>query len=201
MNTGKNRVKGLKTELFKKKYQTTPVVSNPTDELKGKDLSGLVVDYTKEFEEKFAQDQAYKKNNPFSLTPPKKYTPKEIAKMKKNFPVSAEDFQVANAYGIVGVPDLTAGQDVNDIRNQEQILRQTEQITSTPANIRPFQTEENQQLLAEASQDALQSVEPKEKKTGEWRDYVRAGVGVVSAAKGVYDDAQGRQDIAERIQN
>lgn len=200
MNTGKNRVKGLKTELFKKKYQTNPVVSNPTDELKGADLSGLVTDFTKDFEEKFAQDQAYRKNNPF-ITVPKKYTPEEIAKIKKNFPVSAEDFQVANAYGIAGVPDLTAGQDVNDIRNQEQILRQTEQITSTPANIRPFQTEENQQLLAEASQDALQSVEPKEKKTGDWRDYVRAGVGVVSAAKGVYDDAQGRQDIAERIQN
>lgn len=33
MNTGKNRVKGLKTELFKKKYQTGPMVTNPTDML------------------------------------------------------------------------------------------------------------------------------------------------------------------------
>jgi len=33
MNTGKNRVKGLKTELFKKKYQTDPMVKNPTDML------------------------------------------------------------------------------------------------------------------------------------------------------------------------
>lgn len=201
MNTGKNRVKGLKTELFKKKYQTTPVVSNPTDEFKGKDLSGLVVDYTKEFEEKFAQDQAYRKNNPFSLTPPKKYTPKEIAKMKKNFPVSAEDFQVANAYGIAGLPDLTAGQDVNDIRSQEQILRETEQITSTPANIRAFQSDSAQQILDQASEDALSSVENKEEPKGDWRNYVRAGVGVVSGAKGIYDDAQARENISQRIQN
>lgn len=47
MNTGKNRVKGLKTELFKKKYQTDPMVKNLTDELK---LSGnqLVVNSSPE---------------------------------------------------------------------------------------------------------------------------------------------------------
>jgi hypothetical protein len=39
MNTGKNRVKGLKTELFKKKYQTDPMVKNPTDMLGIPDLT------------------------------------------------------------------------------------------------------------------------------------------------------------------
>ena len=47
MNTGKNRVKGLKTELFKKKYQTDPLVKNLTNEL---NMSGnqLVVNSTPE---------------------------------------------------------------------------------------------------------------------------------------------------------
>ena len=59
MNTGKNRVKGLKTELFKKKYQTNPVVKNPTDELKGRTLTDMVNDQTKESEENLARQQAY----------------------------------------------------------------------------------------------------------------------------------------------
>ena len=45
MNTGKNRVKGPKAELFKKKYQTDPLVKNLTNEL---NMSGnqLVVNPT-----------------------------------------------------------------------------------------------------------------------------------------------------------
>jgi hypothetical protein len=200
MNTGKNRVKGLKTELFKKKYQTNPVVNNPTNDIKGRDLSGLVVDYTKKFEEDLAKEQAFRKNYPLSLNPTKKYTLEEIAKMKENFAVSPENYQVPNAFGITGIPDLTAGQDVNDIRTQEQILSETENITSTPANIRAFQTEASQQELKQASKDAMGGEDPQKAKT-DWRDYVRMGVGLTSATKGIYDDIQTRQDVNSRIQN
>ena len=206
MNTGKNRVKGLKTELFKKKYQTNPVVSNPTEELKGRDLTAVVTDLTGDFEARFAAEQAYRKQFPLRSPATRQYTEKEIAKMKKNFPMSAEDFQTANAYGITGIPDLTAGQGVNDIRTQDQILGETEVITSTPNSLRNFQNDEFNQEVKAASEQALGSVE-KKPKTGKnpnaatWQDYVRTGTGLVSAAKGVYDDAQTREDLAGRIQN
>lgn len=214
MNTGKNRVKGLKTELFKKKYQTNPVVSNPSEELKGRDLTGMIRSTTQNFEEQFARDQAYRKQYPLRI--PKRYTPEEIAKMKKNFPMSAEDFQVSNAYGITGIPDLTAGQDVNDIRTQDQILGETEQVTSTPNSLRNFQNDEFNQEVKGATEQAMSSIEPSsfdkawdrtkayaKKVYGDtdWRDVVRTGVGVVSAARGVYEDAETRQDINKRIQN
>jgi hypothetical protein len=206
MNTGKNRVKGLKTELFKKKYQTNPVVSNPTEELKGRDLTAVVTDLTGDFEARFAAEQAYRKQFPLRSPATRQYTEKEIAKMKKNFPMSAEDFQTTNAYGITGIPDLTAGQGVNDIRTQDQILGETEVITSTPNSLRNFQNDEFNQEVKAASEQALGSVE-KKPKTGKnpnaatWQDYVRTGTGLVSAAKGVYDDAQTREDLAGRIQN
>jgi len=198
MNTGKNRVKGLKTELFKKKYQTNPVVKNPTDELKGRTLTDMVNDQTKESEENLARQQAYLSRYP--LTIPKRYTEKEIAKMKDNFAVPSDNYQVNNGYGITGIPDLTEGQGVNDIRTQEQILSETENITSTPANIRAFQTDASQQELKAASKDALATTEDDTNKR-DYRDYIRTGVGLTSAVKGIYDDVQTRQNVNERIQN
>lgn len=198
MNTGKNRVKGLKTELFKKKYQTNPVVKNPTDELKGRTLTDMVNDQTKESEENLARQQAYLSRYP--LTIPKGYTEKEIAKMKDNFAVPSDNYQVNNGYGITGIPDLTEGQGVNDIRTQEQILSETENITSTPANIRAFQTDASQQELKAASKDALATTEDNTNKR-DYRDYIRTGVGLTSAVKGIYDDVQTRQNVNERIQN
>jgi hypothetical protein len=195
MNTGKNRVKGLKTELFKKKYQTQPVVTNPTDQLEGRTLSDMVTDRTKEFEEKLASQQAYFSKYPLKVTPQKKYTPEEIKAMREAFPMSSEDFQIANSYGITGIPDLTAGQDVNDIRNQDQILQETEVLTSTPKVIQPFQNPETVEKLKSTTES---------KKTNEdvdWRNYVRTGVGLTSAVKGIYDDVQGRQDVNKRIQD
>jgi hypothetical protein len=198
MNTGKNRVKGLKTELFKKKYQTNPVVKNPTDELKGRTLTDMVNDQTKESEENLARQQAYLTRYP--LTIPKRYTEKEIAKMKDNFAVPSDNYQVNNGYGITGIPDLTEGQGVNDIRTQEQILSETENTTSTPANIRAFQTDASQQELKAASKDALATTEDDTNKR-DYRDYIRTGVGLTSAVKGIYDDVQTRQNVNERIQN
>ncbi len=198
MNTGKNRVKGLKTELFKKKYQTNPVVKNPTDELKGRTLTDMVNDQTKESEENLARQQAYLSRYPLSI--PKRYTEKEIAKMKDNFAVPSDNYQVNNGYGITGIPDLTEGQGVNDIRTQEQILSETENITSTPANIRAFQTDASQQELKAASKDALATTEDDTNKR-DYRDYIRTGVGLTSAVKGIYDDVQTRQNVNERIQN
>ena len=210
MNTGKNRVKGLKTELFKKKYQTTPVVNNPTNQLEGRTLSDMVTDKTKEFEEKLASQQAYFSRNPLKINSPKKYTPEEIKAMREAFPMSPEDFQTANSYGITGIPDLTAGQGINDFRNQEQVLGATEQLTSTPKSLQNFQDPAFNERVKAASEESLNakprsgdgdSPATQEPPKTDWRDVVRTGTGLVSATKGIYDDVQTRQDINQRIQN
>ena len=206
MNTGKNRVKGLKAELFKKKYQTNPVVSNPTDELRGQNLSGMVIDYTKKFEDDLARDRAYRQVNPLRSPYTRQYTPQEIAKMKRNFPMTAEDFQISNSYGIAGLPDLTEGQGVNDIRTLNQIQGQTEVTTSTPASLQNFQNPEFVQRVEDAvdrtlPEDKNRSQLKKAYDSDDWRNAVRMGVGVTSAARGVYNDTQVRENLSERIQN
>jgi hypothetical protein len=209
MNTGKNRVKGLKTELFKKKYQTAPVVSNPTDELQSQGILNVVSNATQDFERKRAQDAAYRQQIPLRSPYNRQYTPEEIAKMKRNFPMSAEDFQIADSYGISGIPDLTEGQDVNDTRGFNQLQTQGELATSTPASLRNFQNPDFNQRVQEASEQSTDSVKTKKKNNrfrdafeeGNWRDYVRTGTGVFSAAAGLYEDVENREKMAERIQN
>lgn len=212
MNTGKNRVKGLKTELFKKKYQTNPVVQNPSEELKTRGLTDVVGSALQSFESDMEAQREYFKQRPLRINTQRKYTPEEIARMKKNFPMSAEDFQVANAYGISGLPDLTAGQDVNDTRTQDQILGETEQTTSTPRSLINFQNSNFNQRVEGATKEALNSTDPTWLdnawdvtkdfvKDTDWREVTRMGVGLTSAARGIYEDSRTRQDLAERVQN
>ena len=225
MNTGKNRVKGLKTVLFKK-YQTDPLVKNPSkgvlnpvgnklrneqvNKIEGRSLSDMVTDQTKQFEDKLASQQSYFNRYPVQGTAPKQYTPEEIKAMREAFPMSPEDFQTANSYGITGIPDLTAGQGINDFRNQEQVLGATEQLTSTPKSLQNFQDPEFNVIAKAASEESLKakprsgngdSTPTQEPTKPDWRDYVRAGVGAVSNIKGVQEDAQGRMDLAEKVQN
>jgi hypothetical protein len=137
MNTGKNRVKGLKTELFKKKYQTDPMVKNLTDELQ---MSGnrLVVNQQPEPD------------------------------IKRPASVYDQDFYQ--------IPDY-------NIPTEEQRFSKSDELTKgmVPLDMTPGTTPEKQKT--------------------DWRDYVRTGVGVTAAVKGIYDDVQGRQDINKRIQN
>lgn len=129
MNTGKNRVKGLKTELFKKKYQTDPMVTNPTDMLG-------IPDITKDI----------------SQSLPSKGTPYDWSTGKE------PNVQLPN-YNPITI----------DTKAEQAAPEKTTVLGETPKT--------------------------------DWRDYVRTGVGVVSAAKGIYDDVQTRQNINERIQN
>ena len=135
MNTGKNRVKGLKTELFKKKYQTDPLVTNPSDMLG-------IPDLTKSIESSLN----------YRSTPYDYGTPQTEPKVKRENP---EGFMAVN------------------------IDTKAEKAKEETTKIVPSQEEDKSTL----------------------QDYIRTGIGVVSAAKGVYDDAQNRQDINERIQN
>jgi hypothetical protein len=206
MNTGKNRVKGLKTELFKKKYQTDPVVVNPTDELQGRAFIDSALSQTQQFEQRMKQDAAYRRVNPLRAPQPAtQYTPRQIAAMRQNFPMSPEDFMTSNAIGITGIPDLMAGQGVDDIRNQNQILGETELLTSTPNSLRNFQDEGFNQEVKAASEQAL-AAKPSwfnmpDMPDINYRNAIRLGVGLTSAAKGVYDDSMTRTRINERIQN
>lgn len=127
MNTGKNRVKGLKTELFKKKYQTDPTVKNPTDMLG-------IPDITKDI----------------SKSLPSKGTPYDWGTAKEPN---------------VKLPEFNP------------VTIDTKAEEAKPEEVKVINKESN------------------------WRDYVRAGLGVVSAAKGIYDDVESRKDIAERIQS
>ena len=137
MNTGKNRVKGLRTELFKKKYQTDPMVKNLTNEL---NMSGnqLVVNPT---------------DNPNVQRPRSVYD---------------ESFYQ--------IPDY-------NIPTEEQRFSKSDELTKgmVPLDMTPGTTPEKQKT--------------------DWRDYVRTGVGVTAAIKGIYDDVEGRKDINKRIQN
>lgn len=135
MNTGKNRVKGLKTELFKKKYQTDPLVTNPSDMLG-------IPDLTKNIESSLN----------YRSTPYDYGIPQTEPKIKRENP---EGFMAVN------------------------IDTKAEKAKEETTKIVPSQEEDKSTI----------------------QDYIRTGVGVVSAAKGVYDDAQNRQDINERIQN
>ena len=223
MNTGKNRVKGPKAELFKKKYQTDPVVKNPSkgvlnpignklrneqvNKIEGRSLSDMVTDQTKQFEDKLASQQSYFNRYPVQGTAPKQYTPEEIKAMRAAFPMSPEDFQTANSYGITGIPDLTAGQGINDFRNQEQVLGATEQLTSTPKSLQNFQDPAFNERVKAASEESL-NAKPRSGNNWrtmvndtDWRDVVRTGTGLVSATKGIYEDVQTRGNINERIQN
>ena len=200
MNTGKNRVKGLKTVLFKK-YQTDPMVKNPSADIKdieGRTLSDMVVDQTKQFEDKLASQQAYFNRYPIQGTAPKKYTPEETQAMRDAFPMSSNDFETTNSYGITGIPDLTEGQGIGDIRNQNQVLGETELRTSTPQSLQNFQDPNFNERIKTASKESMAA---KVSSKPDWRDYVRAGVGAVSNIKGVQEDAQGRMDLAEKVQN
>jgi hypothetical protein len=223
MNTGKNRVKGLKTELFKKKYQTNPVVTNPSEgvlndqgsklrngqvrKIEGRSLSDMVTDQTKQFETKLASQQAYFNRYPVQGTAPKQYTPEQIKAMREAFPMSSDDFLTANSYGITGIPDLTAGQGINDFRNQEQVLGATEQLTSTPKSLQNFQDPNFNERVKAASEESLNAKPGFGINWGtmvndtDWRNAIRTGTGLVSATKGIYDDVQTRQDNNERIQN
>ena len=137
MNTGKNRVKGLKTELFKKKYQTDPLVKNLTNEL---DMSGnqLVVKPTVE---------------------PNTQRPRSVYD---------ESFYK--------IPEYNQVTEANRFSKSDELTKGMPKLDDLNTNITP---------------------EPKT----DWRDYVRTGVGAISAIKGVYDDVQTRQDNNERIQN
>lgn len=212
MNTGKNRVKGLKTELFKKKFQTGATVENPTVDIQGQSLTNIIGDQTRNFEEQLKKDALYRQQFPLRLDPQKTYTAKEIERLKKNFPMTGEDFLTTNSYGIAGLPDLTAGQGLDDMRNQDQVLGQTEQLTSTPASLRNFQNPEFNQRVQDAvnaegpswlsqAWDATKQFAKDTYGDTDWRDVVRAGVGLYSAGRGIYEDARGRQQVAERIQN
>ena len=136
MNTGKNRVKGLKTALFKK-YQTDPLVKNPTDEL---NMSGnqLVVNAT-------ANPNVQRPKSPYD-----------------------ESFYQIPDYNQLAEADKTSKPD--------ELTKNMTALDLTPT---PFQKP------------------PKP----DWRDYVRAGVGAVSNIKGVQEDAQGRMNLAEKVQN
>lgn len=137
MNTGKNRVKGLKTELFKKKYQTDPLVKNLTDELR---LSGnqLVVN------------------------------PSPEPNVQRPRSVYDESF-----YQIPEYAQLT----------EEEKTSKSDELTKnmTPLDLTPV---------------PFQAPPPPD-----YRDYIRTGVGIISATKGIYDDIQTRQDNTKRIQN
>lgn len=212
MNTGKNRVKGLKTELFKKKYQTGSTINNPTNDIQGQSLLGITRSATQDFEDRFAYDKAMRGANPLRLNARQNYTPQEIARMKQNFPMTGEDFLTSNSMGIAGLPDLTAGQGLDDMRNQNQVLNDTERLTSTPNSLRNFQDDEFNQRVKDATNqegpswlsqawDATKNFAKEAYGDTDWRDLVRAGTGLYSAGRGVYDDAQGRQQLAQRIQN
>ena len=129
MNTGKNRVKGLKTVLFKK-YQTDPMVKNPTDMLGIPDLT-----------------QSNNTGVNYQSTPYDYSTPQETPDFKR--------------------PD--------------------------PKGFKAFTIDEK----AEKAREETTVITPPQ----DWRDYVRAGVGAVSNIKGVQEDAQGRMDLAEKVQN
>ena len=123
MNTGKNRVKGLKTELFKKKYQTDPMVKNPTDMLG-------IPDITKDI----------------SQSLPSKGTPYDWS---------------TGTEPNVKLPEY----------NPVTIDTKAEKAADEKINIVGAETEPYKR---------------------DWRDYVRSGVGLTSAIKGIYDDVQTR---------
>lgn len=133
MNTGKNRVKGLKTELFKKKYQTDPIVKNPTDMLG-------IPDITKDI----SKELGYKS------TPYDWGTPQEDPNIQRENPPG---FMAVNI-------DTKAEKTTPDSDSNTKVV--------TPPDL---------------------------------RNYLRMGVGLTSAVKGIYDDVQNRQDVNQRIQN
>ena len=177
------------------------MVKNPSADIKdieGRTLSDMVVDQTKQFEDKLASQQAYFNRYPIQGTAPKKYTPEETQAMRDAFPMSSNDFETTNSYGITGIPDLTEGQGIGDIRNQNQVLGETELRTSTPQSLQNFQDPNFNERIKTASKESMAA---KVSSKPDWRDYVRAGVGAVSNIKGVQEDAQGRMDLAEKVQN
>jgi hypothetical protein len=129
MNTGKNRVKGLKTALFRK-YQTDPIVKNPTDMLGIPDLTQSI------------EKELNYKSSPYDYS-----TPQQTPNVTRENP---EGFMAVNI-------------------DEKAEVAQEEAPTITPPR--------------------------------DWRNYVRAGVGAVSNIKGVQDDAKGRMDLTERVQN
>ena len=155
MNTGKNRVKGLKTVLFKK-YQTDPLVKNPTDKLQ-----------LKQERSKLQEELAMSGNELVFGNYDNPYDNPNLQRPKS--PYDESFYQI---------PEYNQLAEVDKTSKSDELKK-----NMTPLDLNP---------------DATLTQEPTK---NDWRDYVRAGVGAVSNIKGVQEDAQGRMDLAEKVQN
>ena len=205
MNTGKNRVKGLKTELFKKKFQAGG------NEYNGRSLGTAVPSATDEFAQRMQMDAAQRAGQPLRVNTPTQYSPEQLQAMRSNFNLNSDDFRVDPLNGFVPL-DLTAGQGIDDIRNQNQVLGQTEAMTSTPSNLSMFQNDQFNQIGRAEAENSLNAQPPNWLsrlydqgknfvKDTDWKEVVRTGAGALSVGMGSYQDLQNRNAVNQRIQN
>jgi hypothetical protein len=178
---------------FGKKYMQSAGVN--TNNLQGAGLEP--VDFQKQFEEELAQQQAYFQNNPLTL--PKKYTEKEIKKMKKSFPLTGEDFFTPNQ-----VP--TDSQPLPKLEGlpQDDVLSITEYETSTPASVKQAQgisiAAENALAPEDDTEDTEDTEDTKEKNPIDWSSWATLGLAGVSSALNFKDDLRREDELNRSIQ-
>lgn len=183
---------------FGKKYMQSAGIN--TNNIQGKGLEP--VDFQKQFEEEFAQQQAYFQNNP--LTVAKKYTEEEIKKMKKSFPLTGEDFFTPNQ-----IP--TENQPLPKLEGlpQNDILSITEYETSTPESIKKAQG------ISIAAEEALPGGEDEDTENTEntedtedtepknpldWSSWATLGLAGVSTGLNYKDDLRRQNEFNRSIQ-
>lgn len=208
MNTGKNRVKGLKTELFKKKFQV-----GGQDNYQGRPIADAVPSSQQAVEDRMRTDALRYSQQPLRFTPPApQYSQRQINRMKNNFDLGAEDFYIDPLTGYTPM-DLTQGQGNGDMRNQSQVLGDTERMTSNPANLSMFQNDQFNQVGAAEAEKSLNTTflgnlydQTKDfvkdfTKDIDYRQAIRSTAGAIAGGKGRMEDLQNRDSTYARIQN
>lgn len=177
---------------FGKKYMQS--AGEKMDELQGPGLKQT--DFQSQFDKQLAQQQAYFDKNPLRL--PKQYSEEEIAKMKKNFPLTGKDFftpgQVSNKNQ--PLPQLSG-------LGQDDVLNITEYETSTPESVKQAQAiSATVGDLTESTEDSedTENTESKSLKDLDLGSKFTLGLTGISTGLNYRDDLRRQDDFNRSIQ-
>lgn len=180
MKTGKNRVKGLKSELFKK-YQTDPVVLNPSSQNNipswgQPEVTPLITNI----------EDIYKGYDPYNT----QYAQKEVSKKVPSFDLKAtsmlqgiqeKDKQNFFSSNITG--PVFPYQNI-----QADVKGGTEPVTKE---------DEKNLTIGQTTSTINDGTKPKETYT--WKDYTRMGLGMLDTALSLNEDVKNRNEMNRRI--
>lgn len=177
MKTGKNRVKGLKSELFKK-YQTDPVVLNPSSQNNipswgQPEVTPLITNI----------EDIYKGYDPYNT---------QYAKNAKSF-----DFKTSSMLSGLQEKDKEKFAQSNIIGPVFPYQNIQADVTGGSEPV----TKLDEKNLVLGVNPSSEEPEKKKKETYTWKDYTRMGLGMLDTALSLNEDVKNREEMQRRIQD